>query len=311
MIKYAPILIPTLNRFEHLKRCVNSLLDCKGVNNTDLFIALDFPLKNSHWEGYKKIQLFIEEIKGFKSVNIIRRERNFGAHNNIFEAYKVIFEKHERVILSEDDNVFSKDFLYFVNSCLEKFKDDASVFSVSGYNYPVKIPSFYEGNVYLWKGFSAWGVGLWREKFCSIDWSEETIRFTTKRFLMDFESVKQWNSISHVYIPALVNMLKKDVIHGDTYVCLYLYLNNMVSVFPVESRVRNLGHDGSGINCGFIEDSIYSTQHLYARDSNYEISGSIIEDPIIYQSLRKHFEYPLIERIKTFIKVILVNLKIY
>ena len=55
-MNYTPILIPTLNRYNHLKRCVESLAKCTHADKTDLYIALDYPLKeencNYNWRYY-------------------------------------------------------------------------------------------------------------------------------------------------------------------------------------------------------------------------------------------------------------------
>ena len=34
--KYAPIVIPTLNRYEHFKRCLESIERCTGAEYTDV-----------------------------------------------------------------------------------------------------------------------------------------------------------------------------------------------------------------------------------------------------------------------------------
>ena len=44
MIKCAPILIPTLCRYEHFVKCIQSLKENTLANESDLFIALDYPL---------------------------------------------------------------------------------------------------------------------------------------------------------------------------------------------------------------------------------------------------------------------------
>lgn len=40
---YAPVCIPTLNRYEHLKELIESLQRNPWAQYTDLFIGLDFP----------------------------------------------------------------------------------------------------------------------------------------------------------------------------------------------------------------------------------------------------------------------------
>ena len=41
--EFAPVLIPTLNRYEHFKRCLESLERCTWAEKTDVYVALDFP----------------------------------------------------------------------------------------------------------------------------------------------------------------------------------------------------------------------------------------------------------------------------
>lgn len=306
---YAPVLIPTLNRFDHFKRCVNSLLECELCLETDLFVALDYPSKESHWEGYNKIQQFIKEIQGFKSVTVIKREFNFGAHANIIDGYDVIFKNYESLILSEDDNVFSKDFLMFTNRCLEVYKDDDSIFSVCGYNYPIEIPKFYENEIYTWQGYSAWGVGFWRDKFLKIDWSDEVVQSNVKSFLNNYTKVIQLDKIGNHFIPALLHMHNVQQVHGDTYISMYQFLNNMTSVFPVISRVRNMGHDGSGVNCVVVEDNVFSAQEIYRGSGNYEIPKILKADEFIDKILYNHFKTHWKSKIKLFVKLILFNFR--
>jgi hypothetical protein len=304
----APVLIPTLNRFVHFKSCINSLLECELSEETDLFIALDYPLRNNHWEGFNKIKEFITQIEGFKSVYVIKRECNFGAHRNIHDAIDFLFKKYETLILTEDDNVFSNDFLVYTNKCLETYNDNNNIFSVCGYNYPVEMLKFYENEIYSWQGYSAWGVGLWRNKFLKINWSEEVVLSNVKNFLNDYKKVIQLDKIANHYIPALLHMYNIQQVHGDTYISMHQFLNNMTSIFPVISRVRNMGHDGSGINCGVMENDIFAVQDIYSGSNNYEIPKGISRNDDIDTLLYTHFRTQWMFKIKLVIKLVLFNL---
>ena len=44
-------------------------------------------------------------------------------------------------------------FLSYINNGLETYRNREDVFSISAYNYPIKIPSHYDHNVYAWSGF--------------------------------------------------------------------------------------------------------------------------------------------------------------
>ena len=151
--RYAPVVIPTLCRYEHFRNCVESLAQCQLADKTDLFIGLDYPLKDSHKEGYTKLKKYISDgIVGFKSVNVFFHEKNIGAINNSTFLYNQIKNKYDSYIYTEDDNVFSQNFLVFVNDCLNRFKEDESVYAVCGYCYP--IDSITDKGCFLFPAYS-------------------------------------------------------------------------------------------------------------------------------------------------------------
>ena len=140
---------------------------------THLYIALDAPSAEKHRTGYARVLDFIKNISGFKEVTIFKRENNVGSIVNQSMAMEVIFKQYDRLIFTEDDNVFSPSFLDFVNQGLELFKDRSDIFSVSGHNYLIDIPESYPSNYYIWPGFDAWGVGIWKDKWNRVDSSIE------------------------------------------------------------------------------------------------------------------------------------------
>lgn len=304
---FAPVLIPTLNRHIHFKRCIESLAKCTHAKKTDLYIAFDYPLKDEHWEGYNIIKQFLNQISGFKSVTIIERGRNYGAIDNLFNAIDQIFEDYDRVILSEDDNEFSIDFLNFINLGLEVYNNRADVFSISGYNYPIKFPKSYKSNVYVWSGFSAWGVGIWKDKWKKVKWD----LYSLKKFLDCKSNIKSLDKIAENYVPALRKIIQTGFITGDTYICYHQFINEMYSIFPICTRVRNTGNDGSGINCVELKNDIYSNQVLYNSLEKYSLNKEIGPEKRIYSILRNHFKVGLKKRIKKYVKNAFLKLNLY
>ena len=307
MNNFAPVLIPTLNRHVHFKRCVESLSACIHADKTDLYISLDYPLKDNHWEGYELIKAYLPTIKGFKTINVIEREKNYGAVDNFFKSLEYIFESHNRLIFSEDDNVFSSDFLSFVNKGLDIYKDREDIFSINGYNYPIGIPKNYQNNIYMWSGFSAWGCGIWKEKWEKVDWHYTGL----KTYLENMQNVKKLNSIAEIYVPALRRILETGYVTGDSLICYHQIINNMLSVFPVVSRVRNTGHDGSGINCGYMESDLYRKQVIYTGSDSYNLPHDIKPNEEINRILKKHFRISFKSKIKTAAKLLLKNAGFY
>ena len=98
-MKYAPVTIPTLCRYEHFRKCLDSLEDCVGSEHTDVYIALDYPAKESHWGGYSKIDMYLrkkQEKNRFKTLTVVRRTENMGIRRN--NLVLDIFKKYDRVI---------------------------------------------------------------------------------------------------------------------------------------------------------------------------------------------------------------------
>ena len=254
--KYAPVIVTTLCRYEHFVRCMDSLARCTHADETDVYIGLDYPLKESHWQGYKKILDFLPSIQGFHHVYIQKRERNFGARKNFYATRDYCYENgNDRYIITEDDNEFSPNFLDYVNKGLDKYENNPKVYAICAYSPHIDLQSFSK-NIYASYGYSAWGVGLWRNK---------VIDFTSYPQEKNIHRVKQWLSSPVACIKlfcreprilyTLYRMINKSMLYGDTCTVTYSILNNLYSVFPSMSKVRNWGNDGSGINCEAIDVS--------------------------------------------------------
>ncbi len=251
LVDYAPVLIPTLCRYEHFKRCVESLARCTYATQTDLIIGLDYPLKESHWDGYRKICEYIPKIVGFKRVICLKREKNFGASKNIISLYDWAWERYDTVIASEDDNEFSPCFLDFMNKCLRAYEDNPRVRSVCGYTQ-VSYAGEKSPLVFSYDN-SAWGMGIWKSKETEY---VEMFTATCNETLL-----KSWRKSFHILkcFPAclqmFMNMIQRGGNYGDTKRSILNVLNDTYQVKPSVSMVRNWGNDGTGLNCQTVDDS--------------------------------------------------------
>ena len=173
--KYAPVVIPTLNRHKHFKRCLESLEKCSGANQTDVYVGLDFPPSEKYRDGWRKIDNYLhtkEKENGFAKLIVVRREKNFGAYMNLKDLSRKACELCNQYIISEDDNEFAPNFLEYINWGLDYFKNNNNVLYICGYTYPNL--DFLSNNVFLLKRYSGWGYGGWSNKKKNVarDWEE-------------------------------------------------------------------------------------------------------------------------------------------
>ena len=275
---YAPVIIPTLCRFEHFKECMESLARNTEAKNTEIFIGLDYPAKEAHREGYEKICKYLNETQfPFAKVNVLKREVNYGVSKNVEDLRDTVRQKYDRFIFTEDDNVFSDKFLEYINTMLEKIKDKDDVFGVCGYSYPIDFSdqsdndSEADGKSFFVKtAFPAWGYGTFFDK------RDKLLNEYTKELLITgIKSGKNSNltkKLGDLFNSWYVNRSRdKNITYNDIDIQLYEILTDKVSVMPCKSLVRNMGWDGSGINCqtGAYD---FSSQEIY----DGEISDNIL-----------------------------------
>lgn len=250
-MKYAPVLIPTLCRYEHFIKCLCSLEQCTYAEFTDVYIALDYPKTDNHRDGYEKIKLFLHNYinrNPFKTFNIIEREYNYGVgkNGNAKKASSMLFEKYDSIITSEDDNIFSPNFLVYMNKGLQQFKDDNSILAINGYRHPYGF-KFGENNYFRHTtDFSAWGIGLWRDK-CIEYISEIENNIFKKTFSLPNLLKVRKSGLNRLYSYIFLVFKKGNNIWiTDSVLSNYMIIKNKTVIMPSVSKVRNIGWDKTG-----------------------------------------------------------------
>lgn len=260
-MNYAPIIIPTLCRDEHFIRCIESLKKNTWAKYTDVYVALDYPVKSSHWNGYNKILKYLEgNFSEFNAFYVIKRTYNFGSHNNVVDVRNKVFEKYDRYIYTDDDCEFSPNFLEYINLCLEKYKDDESVLGVTGYSYPVKWNINPEYSAFKSSLiFPMWGTAFWKDKYKKMLFELENDYIA--EYVRD-NSIKRENMTDARYVDSMDFALNYDRILNKTTTDVscgcYIQLKHKYIITPVISMARNYGFDGSGEWCPNTKDEEYS-----------------------------------------------------
>ncbi len=313
-------MITTLCRYDHLVRCIESLKKNTLACETELYIGLDYPLKDNHWDGYIKISEYLDQLDGFKKINIIKHEKNVGAALNAKIMRELAWKKYDRYIVSEDDNEFSDHYLDFMNYIMDQYDNDSEVIAVTGYNYPLDVDhivgDMYNSEAY----FSAFGYGIWRKKR-----EEYDKKRTYENFLGYYKNKAKMKELFRKYPNQFCNFVKGflgytgDLIKndglpsGDIAYGIYMFFEGKKMIFPLKSMVRNWGYDGSGIHCYDMRGNNEKSGHTY-KDFNFscqnicnesltipltEISAKSYE--MIIRELNRYFQVDTKERIISYI----------
>ncbi len=248
---YAPVMIITCNRDQHLARCIASLAKNGYASETELFISVDYPPEDRYVDGWNRVCRLLERpIEGFKKVNIYLQEKNLGPLGNEDFLFRKVFALYDRVITSEDDNEFAPNFIEYIDKGLMLYEKNQRVFGICGYAFDYRFRAR-GNNVIALTDFNMWGCGLWREKE-SIMARQLSYREWEKKARNLFVMGRLYHNRKRLFSRMLGELLtcgekvwaeKTDINRG-----IALALNGWCTVHPVLTKVRNWGWDGSGLN---------------------------------------------------------------
>lgn len=289
---YATIIIPTLNRANHLKRCLDSLAYNDWAKYSPLIISVDYPPSPKYEDGYQEVLKLLKayDFSVFKSIEIFYQKRNLGPAENSMFLFNKVEENDGICVFTEDDNQFSPNFLEYINKGLELFGEEEFVYSVNGMSdtdwYARKCD-----NYIISKLFPAYGAGFKTAKKFLV---EEKAR----QFLLDKSNINLRNLKSlycknkYLFVAYITQILctrkglywSKDGLlnMSDIPVSIYMHLTDYVCVVPVVSKSRTFGNDGSGVNMPSIKES---KEKIIDEDAHFDFvcSGNISFDDRNYK----------------------------
>lgn len=296
MYKLAPIVLFVYNRLDHTVQTIDSLKRNALSKESDLIIYSDAAKSASEKKGVDLVRKFITEIDGFKSIKIIFRNVNFGVDRSIIDGVSSVIERHEKIIVLEDDLITSVDFIDYMNRALEHYKDNKKIFSITGVSYPINIPSTYVKDVYLGHRCASWSWATWRDRWKKLDSEIDSTEY--HEFITNKNAVSKFNLGGDDMSDTLTARAKSRILTWDILWCFAHFKNNAYCLYPVKSKVSNIGLDGSGVHC------TKEALKFYTKTSNNHIvfPKEIDIDERITINLKELYRYSAFLRIKKIIK---------
>lgn len=238
----APIVLFVYNRPNHTRQVLEALQKNKLACDSELFIFSDAPKNENSTAKVNKVREYIKGIDGFKKVTIYEREKNWGLANSIIDGVTRIVNKYGKIIVLEDDLVTSQYFLMFMNKALELYVDEQKVASIHGYIYPIgRLPE-----TFFIKGADCWGWATWKDKWALFEPDGEKLLKELKE--RNLQSEADFNN-SYDYTKMLEDQIKG--MNNSWAVRWYIssFLKGMLTLYPGQSYVQNIGHDAEGTHC--------------------------------------------------------------
>ena len=243
-----PILFIIFRRWDTALKVLDSISKVKPAK---LYISQDGPRnKEEATTVARTMEKVLAKINWKCELTVWEHDKNLGLKKHIPEAFDKFFEKEECGIYLEDDTVPSKEFFYFEEQLLRKYKNDPKIFSINGTNfYPELIKS--KDSYYLSKLGDIWGFGLWRRswKLYKSDMGDFPLVSKTPDYKNFFFSFKYKYYLETFW---------EAIIHGklDSWAMQLVYTalkNNMFFIAPSVNMVDNISKNSSGSNVSIQE----------------------------------------------------------
>ena len=290
----APIVIFVYNRPDHTKQTVEALQKNELAIDSELFIYSDAAKNETAEQKVNEVRQYIKNIDGFKRVTIIEREKNWGLANSIIDGVTKIVNEYGKIIVLEDDLVTSPYFLKFMNEALEMYKDEDKIWEVGGYVYPIDYE--FNKDFFFAPYTTSWGWATWSDRWKYFERDSEKLIS-----IFNTEKIKKFNldNSDNIWDQVIANA-EGRLYTWAVFWYAVVFLNNGLTVYPKKSIVQNIGHDGSGDNCG--KSNLFKVS-LVSDPLNLNLTDIEIDDGAMV-NIKKH-----LKKNRSILKRILTKLK--
>ena len=239
----ATIVLFAYRRLAHLERTMKALARNKLANASELVVYSDGWKSASDRADVERVRAFLAEVKGFRSVSVVARERNYGLGNNIIAGVTETTMRCDKVIVLEDDLVTSPHFLQYMNDGLGIYERDDRVISIHGYSYPVhgKLPE-----TFFLRGADCLGWATWKRGW-------DLFEDDGQRLLNELERRNLTRSFDFDGSYPYTQMLRDQIAGSNSSWAVRWYasafLRDKLTLYPGQTLVSHIGYD-TGTNFG-------------------------------------------------------------
>ena len=290
----APIVLFVYNRPYHARQTVEALQKNELALASELYVYSDAPKNENAITKVNEVREYIKTIDGFKKVTIIEREKNLGLADSIIDGVTKIVNEYGKIIVLEDDLVTSPFFLRFMNEALEMYQNESNVASIHGYIYPIGgLPE-----TFFIRGADCWGWATWKDKGAVFEPNGQKLLDELKDRKLTKEA--DFNG-SYGY----TKMLKRQIQGKNNSWAVRWYvsafLKNMLTLYPKQSYVQNIGHDSEGTHCT-AETDVYkvvlSKKYSISKIETTEDTVARKKIEIFHNSLKLSFTKRVLLKLK-------------
>ncbi len=276
----APIVLFTYNRPIHTQNLLDSLASNPESQNSSLYVYIDGPKFEAEQDTLNKINnvaTIIEKENRFKEIIIIKQSANKGLAASIIEGVTYVVNKHNKVIVLEDDLILSKFFLAYMNDSLTRYENNDSIAQIGACNFFAcgeKYPNFF-----FLAMSECWGWATWKNKWShfnpnAIDLLEQ---LKEKKLEVRFNAYGSYNMIGMLE-DQMSGKVNSWAIRWQA-VCV---LNNWLTLYPNPSLSQHIDSNEA------THAKLNIAPPLFEVSPNFE-DTNIVEDNNVVEAMKKGY----------------------
>lgn len=301
-MNYAPIIVFLYNRPDKAEKTLNTLKNNTLASESDIHIFIDGAKNDEVKIEVDKTKKVAYSVTSFKNIKIYESDKNKGLADSIISGVTKIINEYGTAIVIEDDIVTGKHFLEYMNTALEKYKNEKKVWHITGWHNPTK--KINSTDCFFYPLMDCWSWATWNDRWQYFEKNPKKLvnSFNAdqiRAFNVDGLVPNKWNQV-------LGNLNGKN----NTWAIFWyatILKNHGLCLAPSNSLVRNIGCDNTGVHSKKSENYAINTS-IDNKIINFPKKFSIndFEYNLLKTDYKKRFRF---DRIKQFIKKMFFNNK--
>lgn len=292
----SPICLFVYKRYDTTKLMLESLLACPECADSELYVFMDEARNDSEADDVEKVRALFDNLQGFKTIHPYPARMNKGMARSVIDGVTTVLEKHESIIVLEDDLVVAPDFLTFMNAALEAYRDRSDIWSISGYTPNLKeIEQYDKNSVFLVPRAQCWGWATWSDRWETVDWEVSDFNYLARNKKRRKAFDMGGNDLFRT-----LEMEHRERI--ESWAVRWAYAaskQKMWTVNPMLSKVQNIGLKSSTSHVGW-HDERHNVELLGNKTI---IDPNVQPDEKLVQAFKKHHDLGIISKIGYFMRL--------
>ena len=292
----APIILFAYKRVDALIKTIQALQQNQFASESTLHVFVDGPKGLADNQKVDKVKRLIDQLTGFGQVERHYSSVNQGLANSVIKGVSQVLDVYESAIILEDDLITAPNFLSYMNACLQTYRSSQNVSSVSGYTFPFAKPTGYPYDAYFFPRYSSWGWATWANRWQQVDWTMSDY----EEFLQDKKAQEKFSAGGSDLLRMLQRQMNGEL---DSWAIRWGYhqaMHNAYTVYPVNSKVDNIGFDQDATHTNVFNR--YKTSLAHQESAPFHLPDSIQENPYYSTMFRRKYsiETRVFNRLKTY-----------